>query len=218
MQKLKYIRQALFIALVASIPAVTISQVVVGTGTPDVSAALEIQGTDRGVSFPRLTTDQRNAIVSPAFGSMVLNTSTLCLEMNIGTPDVPEWLQVGCRTGRITSSIDCGAVVLTGKAVAGVNVTEAGFTVPYTGGNGGVYSGQIISSTGITGLTAVLMPGNFSEGSGTLVYTLSGTPSGIGTAYFSIYIGGQICFLVYPVVPGSIAMLDCNNSTETVRW
>jgi uncharacterized protein (TIGR02145 family) len=134
--------------------------------------------------------------------------------MNIGTPDVPEWLQVGCRTGRV-ASVDCGGAVLTGNAIAGVPVSGAGFTVSYSGGNGGVYTGQIVGSTGITGLTATLLPGNFNDGSGTLAYTLSGTPSGIGTAYFALSIGGQTCNVEYPVVPGTITMLECNNSTVT---
>jgi uncharacterized protein (TIGR02145 family) len=214
MQNLKYIRQALIVAFISFMPAITIGQVVVGTGTPDVSAALEIQGTDRGVLFPRLTTDQRNAIVSPAFGLMVLNTSTLCLEMNIGTTSVPQWLQIGCRNG-LLASIDCSGAALTGNAVAGVPVSAAGFTVSYSGGNGGVHTGQIVGSTGITGLTATLLPGNFNDGSGVLAYTLSGTPSGIGTAYFALSIGGQTCNVGYTVVPGTISMLDCNNSTVT---
>ncbi len=190
----------------------TIGQVVVGTGTPDVSAALEIQGTDRGVLFPRLTTDQRNAIVSPAFGLMVLNTSTLCLEMNIGTPDVPEWLQVGCRTGRV-DSVDCGGAVITGKAVAWLPVSEASFKVPYSGGNGGVYAGQTINSTNIYGLSATLIPGNLSAGSGELTYIVSGYPYMIGNAYFDINVSGQICNVAYPVTSGTVSNLDCENST-----
>jgi uncharacterized protein (TIGR02145 family) len=39
----------------------------------------------------RLTTTQRNAIVQPAFGLLILNTTKKCLETNIGSPDMPNW-------------------------------------------------------------------------------------------------------------------------------
>ena len=117
MQNLKFIQQFFFLTLVALSPVTITSQVVVGTGTPDASAAFEIQGTDRGLLLPRLTTDQRNGITSPATGLMIFNISTVCLEINIGTPAVPEWLQSGCRTGRV-ASIDCGGIGLSGNTVA----------------------------------------------------------------------------------------------------
>jgi hypothetical protein len=52
----------------------------IGTTTPAASAVLDITSTTQGVLFPRLTTAQINAIVSPANGLTVYNTdlSTLC--------------------------------------------------------------------------------------------------------------------------------------------
>ena len=67
------------------------SQTVVGGDTMDQSAVLDIQDTARGVLLPRLTTVQRNAIVKPATGLLILNTTNQCLETNIGSPDVPNW-------------------------------------------------------------------------------------------------------------------------------
>ena len=56
------------------------SNIGIGTTTPAASAVLDITSTTQGVLFPRLTTDQINAIVSPANGLTVYNTelSTLC--------------------------------------------------------------------------------------------------------------------------------------------
>jgi hypothetical protein len=52
----------------------------IGTPTPAASAVLDITSTTQGVLFPRLTTTQVNAIVSPANGLTVYNTtlSVLC--------------------------------------------------------------------------------------------------------------------------------------------
>lgn len=52
----------------------------INTATPDPTAALEVKATDKGLLPPRLTTAQRNAIVSPAEGLMIYNTDTKCME------------------------------------------------------------------------------------------------------------------------------------------
>lgn len=53
-------------------------------GNPDSSAVLELQSLNQGFLLPRLTTSQRDSIVSPAQGLMVLNTTTGCLNMYFG--------------------------------------------------------------------------------------------------------------------------------------
>jgi hypothetical protein len=191
---MKRIQNLLFLVIAALSPATITSQVVVGTDTPDASAAFEIQGTDRGFLLPRLTTDQRNAIASPAFGLMILNTSTFCLEINVGTPAIQEWSRLKCRIG-VISSIDCNGALINGNVGAGLPVSGASFSVPYSGGNGGVYDEQSIGSTGVTGLTATLAAGNFAADTGTLTYILSGIPDSVGLAVFEFNIGGQSCNL-----------------------
>ena len=47
----------------------------IGTTVPDASARLEVADTSKGLLLPRLTTTQRNAIVSPANGLLVFVTS-----------------------------------------------------------------------------------------------------------------------------------------------
>lgn len=87
-------------------------------------------------------------------------------------------------------------------------------TVPYIGGNDGAYSAQSIGP--INGLTATLLAGNFNNGSGTLTYTVSGTPSvtsPTGTN-FSINIGGQTC--TASVGSGSLAIGQPISATYSV--
>ena len=61
------------------------------------------------------------------------------------------------------------------------------------------HSGQVVQSTGVTGLTATLAAGSFENSTDSLVYTITGTPSGPGTATFAIDIGGKTCLLTREV-------------------
>ena len=49
------------------------SQVGIGTTTPDSNTILDINANNKGVLFPRLTDNQRNAIVTPADGLFIYN-------------------------------------------------------------------------------------------------------------------------------------------------
>jgi hypothetical protein len=74
--------------------------------------------------------------------------------------------------------------------VVGDDVTSI---INYTQGNGRSYSSQTASSTDVTGLTATLSAGTFTNGSGILTFTITGTPSASGWANFDINIEGQSC-------------------------
>jgi len=57
----------------------------VGTLTPNQSAVLDLTSTTKGVLIPRMTTAQRDAIVTPATGLQILNTDDYCLDIYDGT-------------------------------------------------------------------------------------------------------------------------------------
>lgn len=59
----------------------------IGTTTPTTSAALEISSTSRGFLPPRMTKSQRDAIISPAEGLSIYNTTSRCFE----TWDGSQW-------------------------------------------------------------------------------------------------------------------------------
>jgi hypothetical protein len=65
----------------------------IGTTTPDNSAALDITSTTKGFLLPRMTSLQRDAIVSPAIGLMIFNTSTNCIDVKT----VSSWISF-CTT------------------------------------------------------------------------------------------------------------------------
>jgi uncharacterized protein (TIGR02145 family) len=96
--------------------------------------------------------------------------------------------------GNITALV-CSSSTNNGTLAAGASASGVSSSVPYTGGNGGTHNGQSVTSTGVTGLTATLPAGSFANGSGSLTYTITGTPSGAGTANFALNVGGQSCTL-----------------------
>jgi uncharacterized protein (TIGR02145 family) len=106
-------------------------------------------------------------------------------------------------------------------------------SVPYTGGNGGSYAAQTISSTGVTGLTAALTAGILANGLGSLSFAISGTPASSGTASFALTIGGLSCSFTVPVqsalaaqypagsvfcASGPTAIVDVTNPTTGKIW
>lgn len=136
----------------------------------------------------------------------------------------------GSLVGIITN-LDCNNANLIGTLEEGSAAAGVSIDVDYTGGNGGTYTGQAITSTGVTGLTAQLSGGNFANGAGTLTYAISGTPASAGTATFSLNIGGQTCNLdvtvdaatpTYP--PGYVhcgtatAIVEVTNPTTNEVW
>ncbi len=53
--------------------------------TPDSSAILDIKSTDKGLLIPRMTTDQRDAIASPATGLSIYNLDDNCTDIYNGS-------------------------------------------------------------------------------------------------------------------------------------
>ena len=89
--------------------------------------------------------------------------------------------------------------------------------LPYTGGNGGSFTGRgefnPILSSGVTGLKAFIKDGFFVVGKGSLRVIITGKPDTSGIAEFLISLGGQQCTLrctVLPVPEGFMADQEGN--------
>lgn len=126
---------------------------------------------------------------------------------------VPTWTTGGQCPGLITG-LDCTGSTSSGVLMTGSPASGVSTTVPYTGGNGAPHAGQTVASTGVAGLVATLVAGGFATGNGTLLYTITGTPIGAGTASFALNIGGQTCILERTVM-GVVTSLACNGATTT---
>jgi hypothetical protein len=74
------------------------AQVGIGTNTPDASAIIELQSTEKGFLPPRLSTAQRDAMSSHAEGLVIYNLDNKCLEFFDGA----NWLSV-CDGSIVTS-------------------------------------------------------------------------------------------------------------------
>jgi hypothetical protein len=207
----------------ASTPDETAGMVLTGNGNvgigavPAANVILDLSASNKAFLPPRLTTTQRNAINPKQAGMMVYNVTTNCLEFWNSNSWVSTCAAVAPPAGAITG-INCVGAPMTGTLIANAPASGVNVTIPYTGGNGGSHQGQIVPSTGVTGLTATLSPGGFLNGGGNLQYSIAGTPSGPGKAYFAINIGGQGCSLELPIgLPTAVigAPLVCDNPTNT---
>lgn len=163
---------------------------------PDPSSILDVKSTNKGMLLPRLNTTERDGIMNPATGLIIYNTTINCLEVNSGTPAMPLWSCLGQQVPAqpVVANISCGGAIFTPNNFTG-HITYAGIlSIPYSGGNGVDYPGGSATwSTGVTGLTAVLLSGTLNNGAGTLNYLVAGTPSSGGVSTFPIVFAGQSC-------------------------
>lgn len=183
---------------------------------PHSSAVLDVKATDKGMLIPRMTTSQRNSVLNPAIGLIIFNISNNCLNYFSGT----EWQDLcGINSDLIgeISSLDCASHNSNGNLTQGILSTNFTSTLFYTGGNGGLHSGQAVQSTGVTGLTAVLNSDFFANGVGMLSYSILGTPNSSGVALFLLQIGGQSCTLELTVnFPYPSNSIHCSQSPTEV--
>lgn len=58
------------------------------------SAILDINSSQKGVLIPRLSTDERTAITSPATALLIFNSDLMQFQVNTGTPAAPAWQNI----------------------------------------------------------------------------------------------------------------------------
>jgi hypothetical protein len=127
----------------------------------------------------------------------------------------------------IVESLNCvdGVINITPNPVIPNTPVTGTVTIPYTGGNGQPYSSVVINSTYNTGLTATLVPGTLSNGSGgNLVLNITGQVSESGLpAVFDFSFGGQNCdFAIdvpsyYPQSSQWYALYPCYNNDSNLK-
>lgn len=180
----------------------------IGTVAPNASAILDVNvdgltvGNKKGLLGPKvaLTSQLDQATIpSPTTGLLVYNLGTggLSYEGYVfwnGT----EWrtFSNGSLAPGTLGAITCTGVSLSPATYTAGTPYTGTMSVPYTGANGGVYAAQTVGP--VNGLTAKLVAGNFNSGSGTLTYTVTGTPTVSSPALttFPLNIGGKTCSAV----------------------
>lgn len=103
----------------------------VGINTTSPQGALDVVSSTGAFIPPRMTTTQRDALVTPPTGAVIYNTTTAGLEFNYGTPAVPLW-----KTP-VTSTVASSNIVLAGGSTNAVPPTVADTNAsPSTTGTG----------------------------------------------------------------------------------
>lgn len=109
---------------------ISFSQVTIGANnTPDPSAVLDLQSQNKGFLMPRLTTAQRNAIVSPAIGLEIYNTTTNCWQIYLPQST---WKDVSCDCQSSPSSAFTFPNAISQGAPAAFVATSPGLTYSWT--------------------------------------------------------------------------------------
>ncbi|MDP9956030.1 hypothetical protein J2X97_001667 [Epilithonimonas hungarica] len=164
------------------------------------------------------------ASVSPPTASLISGQSQLVEYTLSGTPTssgtlMGTWAKLSLNCAKTVAvieppitSLDCAGATKNGNLTGGLAANGVSAVISYSGGNGSTYSDQTISSTGVTGLMATLVGGNFTPG-GSLTYNITGTPSGGGTAAFPVSIGGKSCTLNFTV--NNTPTVTCGSTTQS---
>ena len=61
------------------------AQIGIGTSSPDSSSLLDLSSTTKGLLVPRMTTIEQLALINPAIGLTIFNTTTRQIETNVGS-------------------------------------------------------------------------------------------------------------------------------------
>ncbi len=161
------------------------AQVGIGTVTPDASSALHIASTTKGLLTPRMTTAQRDAIVSPANGLFIYNLDSNCFQHFNGAT----WSACLGTTSAIKSLVCPPAPVINGYYVAGtVTNTSNTITVSVTTTATDSYS---ITTNTINGYSFAAAGVVLTAGTHNIVLSSTGTPINVGTNSFTISLAGS---------------------------
>jgi len=79
--KFKTMKNLMAILFSIAVTQISIAQIGMGTLTPNASAMVDITSTTKGLLIPRMNTTQRNAIVAPVAGLIILNLDDQCLDI-----------------------------------------------------------------------------------------------------------------------------------------
>jgi len=121
------------------------AQVGIGTTEPDESAILDLHSDSKGFLMPRLSTAQRDAILLPANGLMIYNSTLNDGQINIGTPDVPNWVGVKGQANTMANTATEGDVTSTASTS---NTLVSGMTLsPSEGSYLVLFNAQLSSSS-----------------------------------------------------------------------
>jgi hypothetical protein len=105
---------------------------------PNSTAGLDVDFSDKGMLVPRMTTSQRDAIVNPALGLLIFNTSTACFNMWTGV----SWKQVCGECDFNAPVAGSNSPICTGQTLNLSATSIAGASYQWSGPDGFVSAQQ----------------------------------------------------------------------------
>ena len=163
--------------------------------TPNASAMLDVKSTSGGILIPRMTSEQTNAIVTPASGLLVYQTDdTPGYYYNSGTPGTPAWIRLSTgsytETDPAVKAID-GVVKSNGTTISAA-VAGTDYLTP--GGSAAALTNFPALNQNTTG-TAANVTGTVAVANGG---TGSTTVAGARTSLGATTLGGSMFTLTNP--------------------
>ncbi|MGG5210516.1 hypothetical protein ACQWU4_16440 [Chryseobacterium sp. MIQD13] len=164
-----------------------------GIGTlPNDYAALDVNASNKGILVPRIDLTSANLDLNADGDNNVANQPKGLLVYNIGGSATSlkegyffwngtEWRRIDNKSSVTpNATLQCTQAYLDpAQSITGGTAFPVGtiLKIPYVAGNGGSYNGVTLASVGNPAVTATLSEGTFEQGSGTLVFNISGTPT-----------------------------------------
>ena len=121
---------------------------------PDTSAMLDVSSTTKGFLMPRMTTTERDAIILPATGLTIFNTTIVAYQVNTGIPVAPIWSTLNSGAGSVSSVSVTSANGLGGTVATATTTPNITLTTSVTGmvkGDGTGFSAAIPGTDYLTG-------------------------------------------------------------------
>jgi len=200
---------ALFLLLFCS--ASLKAQVGIGILTPDPTAILHLEATDRGFLGPRMTLAQRNAIATPATGLVVYNTTDSLYEFYNGVCWLPFYLRScgDCDFNAALSAL-AGTIdrALTDSVDVNIDITQLFGTTQNI-------AGSVVTQLP-NGVTATI-GNNPTLGSGTMRVVFRATPfapAGTYPVVLQVVCGSKVQNLIYSLTLTPCYVVDLFNNAN----
>jgi len=124
------------ILLIITMPAFTQVSINNDNSNPDPSAMLDVKSTTKGMLIPRLTAEQRDAILSPATGLLIFCTQNNLYYLNKGTPAAPDWVVMSSRW------LTNGSDIYFSEGYVGIGTVTPSTKLDIAGGNWDLINGE----------------------------------------------------------------------------
>lgn len=205
----KYRRILLFSFLILT--GIAHAQVGIGTTSPDTSSVLDLSSTTKGFLLPRMTTVQQTALLNPAIGLTVFNTTSNQIETNKGN-GLGGVLWTGVSTTGITAAIGDNSTQLATTAFVlsnsdHYNSVSATGIISTTSATEAVVDGMIVSPA--TGTYLVSFNSEYTNTPTSIPGTTTTTTTGFDTAQGVIDL--QLAYEKLMAVP-------VTNATHTITY